>query len=616
MTPRHRAESNPELRSLPVFFLDLQTTGSTPASGEILEMGWKGSREPISSPQNLILRPSEPLPRRIRLLTGIRDEELETAVSHEAARSKLASFLREENYSHAVIHYARFETPFLESWGLDSIPPFEILCSFEIARRLLPNLPSRGIQGLAGYFGHPGKELKRATSQVLATETIWNGLLSLLEERKILRLSELQDFLASPVPKKTKHEYRITAEKRLALPTSPGIYRMLGKNGEVLYVGKATSLRDRVNSYFRGRKGRDSRKLVMLTQVWDLEVVECGSPLEAALLEVNEIKRWDPPYNVSLKRGDRRLTFYSRDFNSSSEHQDEIHRIGPFPNAFTLDWIFRLVAAVSSDRSDPVAPDTQDAVQAPRFTETFFYDPQATDLIESGWQVFLNRHGFTDEDFSSPRKALARALEFYRDELKLVPLEELEDEVAELEQDQNPGNEQEDRTSEALDEEETPEEMADRFERYLIGSGSVVWKAKLLTRLLDREVFLPSSKQVLRTSRAKVVISRAEGVAAEAVQNSSQDISKGSSKDSSEGSSEGSSRGSSRGSSIAQEDPLRSSQPAQDFDQRFGHSFNQSFKQPLNHSLNRWQGLTIDDYDRMSVLNSELKRALKPHLDS
>jgi hypothetical protein len=56
--------------------------------------------------------------------------------------------------------------------------------------------------------------------------------------------------------------------KRLEFPNRPGVYRMLSQSGQVLYVGKATSLKSRVNSYFRGQKGRDRKKLEMLAQVW------------------------------------------------------------------------------------------------------------------------------------------------------------------------------------------------------------------------------------------------------------------------------------------------------------------------------------------------------------
>ena len=78
---------------------------------------------------------------------------------------------------------------------------------------------------------------------------------------------------------------------RLALPDGPGVYRMLRISGDVLYVGKATSLHHRVNSYFRKQKGIHERTLEMLSQARDLSFVVTESPLEAALLEPDEIKR-------------------------------------------------------------------------------------------------------------------------------------------------------------------------------------------------------------------------------------------------------------------------------------------------------------------------------------
>ncbi len=219
----------------------------------------------------------------------------------------------------AVIHFAQFERPFLLDayQRLQEQMPFSIICTHEIAKRLLPNLPTRGIKGLAGYFGCPSGEFKRATGHVQATQVIWQGLTVALEEKGIYSYADLLNWLQeTPKVARSKYEYPLPKEKRLALPKEPGIYRMMSRWGEVLYVGKATSLHDRVNSYFRGQKNRDTRKLEMLTQVWDLQVTTVGSPLEAALLETDEIKRLDPPYNVSLKVGHRELAFFNRDFTS------------------------------------------------------------------------------------------------------------------------------------------------------------------------------------------------------------------------------------------------------------------------------------------------------------
>ncbi len=68
----------------------------------------------------------------------------------------------------------------------------------------------------------------------------------------------------------------------------------------------------------------------MMAQVWDLNVTECRSALEAALLEADEIKKWNPPYNVAMKKGKRHLLFYDRDFTSCAKEQNARHRSAPF----------------------------------------------------------------------------------------------------------------------------------------------------------------------------------------------------------------------------------------------------------------------------------------------
>jgi len=84
------------------------------------------------------------------------------------------------------------------------------------------------------------------------------------------------------------------------LPLRPGVYRMLGEDDAVLYVGKARNLKSRVTSYFRGRTHED-RTQAMLNQVRRIEITVTASETEALLLEYNLIKRHRPRYNVVLK---------------------------------------------------------------------------------------------------------------------------------------------------------------------------------------------------------------------------------------------------------------------------------------------------------------------------
>jgi excinuclease ABC subunit C len=85
-----------------------------------------------------------------------------------------------------------------------------------------------------------------------------------------------------------------------SLPAKPGVYRMLDREGGILYVGKARHLKNRVTSYFRGRAHSD-RTQAMVSQIANVEVTVTASETEALLLEYNLIKQHRPRYNVLLK---------------------------------------------------------------------------------------------------------------------------------------------------------------------------------------------------------------------------------------------------------------------------------------------------------------------------
>ncbi|HYD88183.1 MAG TPA: excinuclease ABC subunit UvrC [Vitreimonas sp.] len=91
------------------------------------------------------------------------------------------------------------------------------------------------------------------------------------------------------------------------LPSRPGVYRMLGADGEVLYVGKAKSLKNRVGQYAQGR-AHTNAVYRMIHQTASLEVIVTATETEALLLETNMIKRLRPRYNV-LMRDDKSFPY-------------------------------------------------------------------------------------------------------------------------------------------------------------------------------------------------------------------------------------------------------------------------------------------------------------------
>ena len=200
-----------------------------------------------------------------------------------------------------VIHFARFEEPFLRQLHQENSPknafPFRIICTHEIAIRLLPDLPRRGIRAIAGYFGHSMPELKRSTDHVIATAFIWKKLVGLLDTTcGVSGLHQLIDWLAATKPPgRSGRSFPMNPEVHLRLPDKPGIYRMLrAKKGDPLYIGKAKSLKQRVNSYFWQKTAHAEHILEMLTQARELDFTLTGSALEAAILEADEIKSLKP----------------------------------------------------------------------------------------------------------------------------------------------------------------------------------------------------------------------------------------------------------------------------------------------------------------------------------
>lgn len=142
------------------------------------------------------------------------------------------------------------------------------------------------------------------------------------------------------------------AERLAALEPAPGVYLMKDAQGRVIYVGKATSLRARVRSYFGSRTGMDGKTRELVEHIADFEVIRTDTPSEALILENELIKRYRPRYNIML-RDDKTYPFirvtnepYPRVIATRRIVQDGSRYFGPYPSAGavhrTLELLKRL----------------------------------------------------------------------------------------------------------------------------------------------------------------------------------------------------------------------------------------------------------------------------------
>ncbi|MDO5548210.1 MAG: excinuclease ABC subunit UvrC [Eubacteriales bacterium] len=90
-------------------------------------------------------------------------------------------------------------------------------------------------------------------------------------------------------------------EKVLALPREPGVYIMKNARGEVIYVGKAKALKNRVSQYFQNEARHTPKTRKMVSHIHDFDIIVCRSEFEALVLENSMIKKYKPKYNILLK---------------------------------------------------------------------------------------------------------------------------------------------------------------------------------------------------------------------------------------------------------------------------------------------------------------------------
>ncbi len=136
-------------------------------------------------------------------------------------------------------------------------------------------------------------------------------------------------------------------DKLSLLPDQPGCYLMKDRQNVVIYVGKAKVLKNRVRSYFTGSHDGKTQRLV--SEIEDFEYIVTSSNMEALILEMNLIKKYDPKYNIMLK-DDKSFPFikitserHPRLIITRNVKKDKGKYFGPYPNVYAANETKKLL---------------------------------------------------------------------------------------------------------------------------------------------------------------------------------------------------------------------------------------------------------------------------------
>jgi DNA polymerase III subunit epsilon len=315
--------------------LDLETTGGSPATDRITEVGVvKVCGGQVTGTFHTLVDPEVPIPPIITALTGITDRMVAGAEPIQVVLPCLLEFL---GGAVLVAHNAPFDRRFLqtnlERHGYRRLAN-RVVCTARLARKLLPRdeVPNVRLATLAAHLGASVAPCHRALTDARATVDVLHALLERAGSYGVLALEDLLEF---PTARAGASFKKIHLADRL--PRCPGVYLFRDAAGRVLYVGKAKDLRTRVRSYFSG----DGRVKIadLLRELAAVDHLPCATELEAGVREVRLIQHHRPRYNRRGRNPERyaylKLTRerFPRLSLVRKVLPDGARYLGPFPSA-------------------------------------------------------------------------------------------------------------------------------------------------------------------------------------------------------------------------------------------------------------------------------------------
>ena len=330
--------------------VDLETTGLRPGQSGICEIGSVRLRGfEVEAEFETLVDPGLPIGAGASAITGLRNEQLRGA-PHPA--EAVRSFLAFAGDAVLVAHNARFDLAFLDRETellTGSRIGSPVVDTVRLARRLLAGrVAGFGLAQLAWFFDTAERPCHRALPDARATAELLLTLIGLAQERGARTVADLTELAAT----RTR---RLLDKRHLAFgaPTRPGVYLFVGRNDQVLYVGRARDLRARLRSYFRSDRQRPAVEAAVAAAD-RIEWRVTGSELEAALEELRLIRELRPPGNARVSRPERFVWLRPR--GDSVVASTRPSPVGPLRSHRTAQLAARALTPDELDRPEAALP--------------------------------------------------------------------------------------------------------------------------------------------------------------------------------------------------------------------------------------------------------------------
>ena len=271
--------------------LDIETTGGKYNEEGITEIAiYRFDGHQVVDQFSSLINPERPIQPFVANLTGINNEMLRQAPKFYEVAKRIIEIT---DGCITVAHNALFDNRILTTEFERLGYPFEreSLCTVELSKKLIPDMPSYSLGKLVRSLGIPLSDRHRAQGDARATLALFKLLLARDTSKEIIKETLRKE------PKKT-----IKAKHLEILATAPsetGVYYMHDAQGNIIYIGKSKNIKKRLTQHFTN-DNRKSKRIQL--EVNSVTFEKTGSELIAMLKEYEEIKRNRPVYNRSFQR--------------------------------------------------------------------------------------------------------------------------------------------------------------------------------------------------------------------------------------------------------------------------------------------------------------------------